>query len=363
MKSQLEADRKFFLEVIDDLARDAAQNAHEMEMTPEQFWAHMQREAKEFDRMFPAAAEDVEETEEETEKVTEEEAADRFRQAIARTDPKELLFHRRGGTRDRHPIPGSFGTSWHLPPADLTSPPAMSIMSAMRFCVLLCLLLLSAGLAQPREEEIEVTLRRITPNEVMDILDRFPEMVPGYSAQVKDRAGLASLFPLSEVTADPLESALPGVRFYKGLDGSTLPPFPYLMAITEDRRYRMPGGFNLLLLDCGLKVSEHNVLEMARAFVILAVGTQHVADPETGGYEKRELLSFPQIAFLNADRINEVISTRTYSAKLMVKIGDQIEEWYFERWHDGLGDVSRGTEAGQLIKQYDPPEAKHDSLR
>jgi glutamyl-tRNA reductase len=95
MKSQLEADREFFLEVIDDLARDAAQNAHEDEMTPEQFWAHIQREAKEFDRMFPAAVEDVEETEEEAEKVTEEEAADRFRQAIARTDLKELLFLRR----------------------------------------------------------------------------------------------------------------------------------------------------------------------------------------------------------------------------------------------------------------------------
>jgi hypothetical protein len=26
-------------------------------------------------------------------------------------------------TRDRHPISGSFGASWHLPPADLTSPP------------------------------------------------------------------------------------------------------------------------------------------------------------------------------------------------------------------------------------------------
>jgi len=95
MKSQLEADRRFFLEVIDDLAKAAAQDAHESEMTPEQFWEHIQREAKGFDRMFPAATEDVEETEEEAEKVTEEEAAEEFRQAIAGTDLKELLFHRR----------------------------------------------------------------------------------------------------------------------------------------------------------------------------------------------------------------------------------------------------------------------------
>jgi hypothetical protein len=95
MKSQLEVDRKFFLEVIDDLAKDAAQNAHEDEMTPEQHWAYMERQAKEFDRMFPAAAGDVDETEAETEKLSEEEAADEFHQAIARSDLKELLFHRR----------------------------------------------------------------------------------------------------------------------------------------------------------------------------------------------------------------------------------------------------------------------------
>lgn len=99
MKSQLEADRRFFLEVIDDLARDAAQSAHDLEMTPEQFWEHIQREAEEFDRMFPGAAKAFEETEEKTEveaeEETEEEAAERFRQAIAGTDLKELLFHRR----------------------------------------------------------------------------------------------------------------------------------------------------------------------------------------------------------------------------------------------------------------------------
>ena len=93
MKSQLEIDREFFLEVIDDLAKDAAQDAREEEMTPEQQWAHMQHEAQEFDRMFPAAADD--DDIEETEEISEEEEADRFRQAIARTNLKELLFHRR----------------------------------------------------------------------------------------------------------------------------------------------------------------------------------------------------------------------------------------------------------------------------
>jgi hypothetical protein len=115
MKSQLEADRKFFLEVIDDLAKDAAQNAHGQEMTPVRYWAHIQREAKEFDRMFPAAAEDVEETGEETEKVTEEEAAEEFVQAIARSDLKELLFHRRYVAKDICKRVARVGTSHEIP--------------------------------------------------------------------------------------------------------------------------------------------------------------------------------------------------------------------------------------------------------
>ena len=90
MKSQLEVDRKLFLEVIDDLAKDAVRDEREKEATPEQR-AQWEQEARERGYDIPAAPEDIEETEE----VTEEEAADRFRQAIARTDLKELLFHRR----------------------------------------------------------------------------------------------------------------------------------------------------------------------------------------------------------------------------------------------------------------------------
>ena len=36
-------------------------------------------------------------------------------------DTKQIQPRVNGGTRDRHRISGSFGTSWHLPPADLTS--------------------------------------------------------------------------------------------------------------------------------------------------------------------------------------------------------------------------------------------------
>ena len=177
-------------------------------------------------------------------------------------------------------------------------------------------------------EPVTVSLRRLSTTEVVSILDKFPEIVPGHLAWVKDRAGLASRLPLSEATSAPLEAALPGVRFYKGMDGSTLPPIPYLMAIAGAKRYLMPGGFNRLLFDNGLEVNDKNVLEMARAFVILAVGVTRTAGPETGGYVEAELLSFPQIAFLDATS-KELTTGRPTDAALKAKIGAQVEVWRF----------------------------------
>jgi hypothetical protein len=208
--------------------------------------------------------------------------------------------------------------------------------------------------ATPSEgEQVNVTLRRLSTSEVVSILDKFPEIVPGHLAWVKDRAGLAGLLPLTEVSAAPLEDALPGVRFYKGMDRNTLPPFPYLMAIAGSERYSMPSGFNWMLVDNGLEVNDKNMFEMARAFVILAAGTQHMTDPEAGGYGKAELSSFPQIAFLNATRIAEVRGGISYDAKLKVKIGERTEEWYFDKYFNEFRVVSRGNEQG-LILQYDP---------
>jgi len=208
-------------------------------------------------------------------------------------------------------------------------------------------------------ESVAVSLRRLSASEVMDILNKFPEMVPGYLAHVKDRASLASRLPLSEATSAPLEAVLPGVRFYKGMDGSTLPPIPYLMAIAGAKRYLMPGGFNRLLFDNGLEVNDKNVLEMARAFVILAVGTQHVADPESGGYEETELLSFPQIAFLEATRKDLATGRPTDAATLKVKIGTQTEEWHFSVLRNQFDGVFRGNDKG-FIRDYLP--AMVDSL-
>jgi hypothetical protein len=96
-------------------------------------------------------------------------------------------------------------------------------------------------------ESVAVSLRRLSTSEVVSILDEIPDMVPGYDANAKDRASLAHLLPLSQVTAAQLEEALPEARFYKGLDVGIAPSIPYLMAIAGGKRYGEPGTVTLFL--------------------------------------------------------------------------------------------------------------------
>lgn len=205
------------------------------------------------------------------------------------------------------------------------------------------LLVFSLGTAWSRESQQkdagEVTLRRISPGEVMDILNRFPGMVPGsYDSRRNDTGLMAKLFPLSEVTAEPLENTFSSVRFYKGLLGIT-PPYPYLMAVGEDRRYGMPGNFNQLLLDNGLKVTDRTILSLAEGLAMLTIASQPIWDlaHEAAG----NIDSLPPVTVLDARRIDEINSATPFKAKLKMQIGEQVEEWSFSGENNELFVTAR----------------------
>jgi hypothetical protein len=209
--------------------------------------------------------------------------------------------------------------------------------------------------SEPEEgQKVTVSLRRLSASEVMGILHKFPEMVASYLAYLKGSEALASVYPLSEVTAAPLKRAFPNVRFFKGLDFGIHPPIPYVMATAGRKRYPMPSGLNQLLADSDVRVTDANLVEIAKAAVILALGADMVGSPRHTGYVSDELLAFPKITSLSAEM---QVTGESHAAKLTVRIGDSEESWYVHRWHDRLGWVSRGNANG-LIKDYDMPEAQ-----
>ncbi len=212
----------------------------------------------------------------------------------------------------------------------------------------------ASGRKPSKEQQATVSLRRISASEVMTILHKFPEMVPGrFTSAMNDTGFVKDLFPFGEVTSASLDRVFPGIQFYKGLSGSK-PPYPYLMAIAGSKRYMMPDGFNQLLLEGGQKVTEKNIVALAKAFVVLALGNQRMfGNPIFGGPQGDELLAFPQITFLDAKGTKLVTGRPTDAAVLKVRIGAQVEEWHFSVLWNQLEGVSRANGKG-LILDYSP---------
>jgi hypothetical protein len=195
------------------------------------------------------------------------------------------------------------------------------------------------GRKPPKEDTVKVTLRPLSTSEVMAILREFPEMVPDYLASKKnDTTFLARVYGFIEVTAPVLKRVLPAARFYRAHDFTTA-RHPYLMAISKKRNHWMPEGFNRLLSDNGMKVTDKNMLALATALTILTV------EGEYGPH--------PQITIRDAMRMDTAIGGIKWGDRLNVSFGERVEVWHFARWNSGFGVVSRGTEEGKLIKQYD----------
>ena len=186
---------------------------------------------------------------------------------------------------------------------------------------------------EPVEVQAAVSLRRISASEVMDILNRFPEIVPDFLASKKnDTDYLTGVFQFNEVTATRLEHTFPAARFYEGFD-ITLPPIPYLMAVIGDRRYMMPAEFNRLLLDNGLQMTDKNIVELAKAFVVLAAGNL--------GHGL-----FPQITFLDAKRIEEY--DRRSPSATDVEIRCRIDTGEVQTWK--FSQSRRSSRKGEWVR-------------
>lgn len=156
------------------------------------------------------------------------------------------------------------------------SGPRRSRLVLVGLLVLLAFSLAAAwGRKPPKEEVVNVTMRHISTSEAMDILRKFPGLIPDYLAsRTNDTAYMAGMFGFHQITAPPLERIFPTVRFYRGRHFEWRPPPSYMMAIAGNKRYMMPGEFNRLLTDNGLEVTDKNIVELAKPLAVAAIGSE-----------------------------------------------------------------------------------------
>ncbi|MCX7837756.1 MAG: hypothetical protein N2323_07435, partial [candidate division WOR-3 bacterium] len=217
------------------------------------------------------------------------------------------------------------------------------------------------------KEVVVPRMRMLSAREIMrEILQKFPEMVPDWCKDnifVKgDTEEVIELFPFSKVEGvDLLQRLLPNVNFYKGINLVAM--YPYFIAISGTNKYKMPQDFNRLILDNGLEVTDKNILELAKMFVILAVGSEPVflKGGEWGEWRKRrpsltiedELLSFPQITFLEGRRsIDKKKTLPVYRAFLKVKVGDQTQIYSFRIRRGQIEEAKMNIEGETVIHYF-----------
>lgn len=117
-----------------------------------------------------------------------------------------------------------------------------------------------------------------------------------------------------------LTKAFPGVVFYNLESGISLPPPPSSTgALYNKKFYWMPDNFNELLLDKGMKITDENLLELAKAFILVSRAP-----------DSPHPYSFAKIKFISASKINEKAwGGESFDAEVQIEIENKVQTWQF----------------------------------
>ncbi|MDH5684367.1 MAG: hypothetical protein OEZ20_07880, partial [candidate division WOR-3 bacterium] len=125
-----------------------------------------------------------------------------------------------------------------------------------------------------------------------------------------------------------------------------------LKAVVGDRLYGMPFYFNRLLLEHNIEVNDKNIIELAKAFVIFALGSETVLR-EDGTWDE-ELALFPQITFLEGKRsVDKKKIPPIYRVHLRVRVNDEIQIYGFNIQNGQIQWATMNVEGKTATKYFD----------
>jgi hypothetical protein len=192
-----------------------------------------------------------------------------------------------------------------------------------------------SGRKPARQERARTSVRVLSDVETDQLGRRFP----GLRARV-------------QITGDLLERLFPRTAFYRAVlpNRGVIPA--YLTAISDSGPITMPDGFNRLLGMYNTEVNDKNKVEMAKAFVLMAIGDEPNYNPETN--YPTGLDSFPPVTFVDADVTEHRINYFPYGVELKVKIDEHLEVWHFAIAMGKFIEVLRKDPSGRTINFYIP---------
>ena len=126
-----------------------------------------------------------------------------------------------------------------------------------------------------------------------------------------------------------LIKVFPKTKFYKLYSAYTDPSTSYIFSFYNGQFNVMPVGFNHLLLDNGLEVTDKNIIELAKAFVVIAF----MDNPYIRYWEGEQYIisAVKEITFLEGKRIKEGYRSLhiEFDAEIKCRINDEIQTWKF----------------------------------
>ncbi|MEO0101309.1 MAG: hypothetical protein ABIK84_02795, partial [candidate division WOR-3 bacterium] len=139
--------------------------------------------------------------------------------------------------------------------------------------ILFAVSMVMAGGRKPPEIYPATKITELTPEEMRIIDSAYLQSVKKVPSQ-EESPRLWYRFE----THPLLAKVFPQVKFYYLFSGMACPPFSHFKGEFKGNFYSLPGGFNRLLLDNGLEVNEKNIIELAKAFVVIASAELRFSD-------------------------------------------------------------------------------------
>jgi len=138
-----------------------------------------------------------------------------------------------------------------------------------------------------------------------------------------------------------LSKSFPEVSFYYVISGVSKPPVYYIVAVYNEAGYFLPDQFNRLLLDVNLQITDSNLINLAKAFIL-------VSRPD----------DFAKVSFQEVERINKKMKDgHTYQVQLNTwsKLNGVTDRWLFSVKNGQFWVVKRII-TGMYIGDYEKDE-------
>ncbi|MDH5684368.1 MAG: hypothetical protein OEZ20_07885 [candidate division WOR-3 bacterium] len=213
--------------------------------------------------------------------------------------------------------------------------------------ILFAVTLVMAGGGKPPEMYSQLGLTPLSPEE--------KQIIDNAYLQSGDRGEIAKYqrYWYKFEVHTLLKRVFPAVQFYQLNSGITVPETPYIMGYRNGKFYNLPSSFNRLLLDNNLEVNDKNIIELAKAFVVIALMDNPPIDYSQPNWEDN-LDKLPEVIFLEGKRsVDKKQKPPIYWVHIETEVNKQKQEWDF-RIREGLFQWgTRRNEGETSIKYYD----------